>query len=555
METCVIYARVSTDTQETQSQINDLESYSRKQNYITNKIFQERISGLKKSSEREELKNLLFYSIENKIDNILIWEISRLGRLTTDVLTIIDQLNENKINLFIYKDRLNTLLPDKKVDTNTYLLLSILSSISTNEVQLTKERSKRGLLTSAENGIFGGKIIPYGYKKDGKKLVIDDYESEIIKKIFNLNLEGNGTRKISNYLNQNHILTRYNTIFSKPLIINGFTKIPEDFKWVEGSVYSILKNPIYTGFKRYKTKLINLPHLRIIDDFTFNKVQQELKNHTSKKGINIKHFYLLEKTKITCGICNRNYFPYKRQNGKDNRYVCTSRRYYMDCGNTGISIDKLNDSVWYFIRRSNDLKDKIEKSIKNSSIKKEIDKVNLDIKKFSDTLVTINNSEKKLVDLYMSELLSLETYESRYKPIKSEKQKVLLDINNLHSKLTGLINFEQGQSNLRNVLKEIKLDIHIMRDYITDIVSSITIHPVSPNDLLSSNKQDKCVLVQLVLFSSLTPINYIISQRSNKILPLIQGEYSTLKRKLTRPIEKDRIKEMLFSTKQITTIQ
>ena len=62
-------------------------------------------------------------------------------------------------------------------------------------------RIKRGLERSVSEGnVGGGSMVNYGYKKGlTKKLEIDEKESEVVKKIFQLSLEGMGVKRISNY--------------------------------------------------------------------------------------------------------------------------------------------------------------------------------------------------------------------------------------------------------------------------------------------------------------------------------------------------------------------
>ena len=63
--------------------------------------------------------------------------------------------------------------------------------------------------------------------------------------IFHLYLKGYGTSKIANKLNQNKILTRYNKVANK-INIGGVEKNQMDFKWVDGTIYSILNKMIET---------------------------------------------------------------------------------------------------------------------------------------------------------------------------------------------------------------------------------------------------------------------------------------------------------------------
>ena len=82
MKTAVIYARVSsiTDRQNTDRQVSDLQTYAKKMDYEIVEVFTEHISGAKKNEERAVLCECLNYCIKNKIDTLLISELSKIGR-------------------------------------------------------------------------------------------------------------------------------------------------------------------------------------------------------------------------------------------------------------------------------------------------------------------------------------------------------------------------------------------------------------------------------------------------------------------------------------------
>ena len=61
MKKVVIYARVSTNSQDYERQIIDLRDYANRMDYVVVKEFSEKISGAKKVAEREQLSELLNY--------------------------------------------------------------------------------------------------------------------------------------------------------------------------------------------------------------------------------------------------------------------------------------------------------------------------------------------------------------------------------------------------------------------------------------------------------------------------------------------------------------
>lgn len=111
----IIYARVSstTDRQNSDRQISDLMNYARYENLDVIKIFEERISGAKKNCDRQILMDALEFSSKERIDIILVSELSRLGRNAFEVLETVKLLVDKKINLYIQKERF-LLLDEKK---------------------------------------------------------------------------------------------------------------------------------------------------------------------------------------------------------------------------------------------------------------------------------------------------------------------------------------------------------------------------------------------------------------------------------------------------------
>ena len=73
----IIYARVSTSTQDYERQLDELRTYASRMGYEVVKEFSEKISGAKKVEEREALTDLLNFVQNNEVDKVLIYECSR----------------------------------------------------------------------------------------------------------------------------------------------------------------------------------------------------------------------------------------------------------------------------------------------------------------------------------------------------------------------------------------------------------------------------------------------------------------------------------------------
>lgn len=122
-KTVVIYARVSSigDRQSTDRQVKDLTDYAVYQKMEVGKVFEEHISGAKKNDERPVLCEAIKYCKENRIDVLLVSELSRLGRNAFEVLASVNDLLDCGINLYIQKEQF--MLLDKEAN-HLCLLLS-----------------------------------------------------------------------------------------------------------------------------------------------------------------------------------------------------------------------------------------------------------------------------------------------------------------------------------------------------------------------------------------------------------------------------------------------
>lgn len=144
MERVVILARVSTDKQEYERQINELTEYCRKMNWQVEKVFANKISGAVKNEEREEIIELIEYVKSNDICRVVCLEISRVGRNTLEALKIIQTLNENGVSLYVKNYNLETLDSDGKVNPVVSLICTILLEVASMERLTIKERMASG---------------------------------------------------------------------------------------------------------------------------------------------------------------------------------------------------------------------------------------------------------------------------------------------------------------------------------------------------------------------------------------------------------------------------
>lgn len=163
MSKVVIFCRVSTNVQDYQRQVNDLTSFAQSRNWIVQKVFCEKVSGAASKNKRKELIALMDFVSKNKIDRVLVTELSRLGRDTLQVLEVIQELNEKGISLYIQNYNIETLTKEGKVNAMSQFLITILAEVAKMERQTIRERMESGYKNFiATGGQVGRKP---GYRK------------------------------------------------------------------------------------------------------------------------------------------------------------------------------------------------------------------------------------------------------------------------------------------------------------------------------------------------------------------------------------------------------
>lgn len=180
MKKVVLLLRVSTNSQDYEYQRNTLTDICKRNGWEVVHTVENKVSGAKKSEEREEIVELLDYVKNNDVDIVVATEVSRLGRNTLEALKIIEILNENKVNLYFANYGIETLMPDGTVNPIARLILTICLEISAYERNLIKFRMKAGyedyLKRRKENPEL--RLGRQGYKK-GEQEYREDYAQEL----------------------------------------------------------------------------------------------------------------------------------------------------------------------------------------------------------------------------------------------------------------------------------------------------------------------------------------------------------------------------------------
>lgn len=416
---CGIYVRVSTDDQRDNgysidSQLRMIKEYCEKNEYDIVDVYNDAgHSG--KDLMRPEMQRLLKDIKSKKIDKLVAIKVDRLTRNNYDGFWLLNYCEEHDV-------KIELILEPYDVSTaNGEMIFGMNLVFGQRERKEIGARTKRAMEEMALERIHPSQA-PYGYirNKETGHLEVEPIEAEVVKEIFELCKQGNSTRGIATIMKDN----------------NAYLK---QGKWKADRVYKILTNSIYIGifeYGKYKRKPQDILRVEnycepIIDEVTWNATRNVLvKNKHSNYGEYIHLFSGLVKCPI-CGEIMSSSESFKYTNGKQRVY------YHLRCKNHNCSGYGLHYNT-----------EKIETKLKQIleeltlfmlSMDNEIITCNStksdDVKDIEKAIEKLKLQEKRLVDLYLSSNLDVETINHKNDVIKKEidklnQKKVRLDPDN-----------------------------------------------------------------------------------------------------------------------------
>ena len=185
MEKAIIYARVSTQSQDYDRQVAELTKWAEAQ-YEVAGVYSEKISGAKKNADRPQLTEALTAAIEQKA-TIVVWELSRLGRNASELLRTVLELKERGVNVHFKKEGIS-MYQDGKENPFFLVMLSTLAVCAELERGNIRERMKSGYTYFRAKG---GKVG----RKEGYRKTIADYERQHPQLVADLREKAKGKAK------------------------------------------------------------------------------------------------------------------------------------------------------------------------------------------------------------------------------------------------------------------------------------------------------------------------------------------------------------------------
>ena len=175
MKRVCIYARVSTEKQSTDRQVEQLSQIAKNHNWEVVKTYIDVCSGAKTSRPNFDL--MMKDAFAREFETVMCMELSRIGRNTKHLLETVEKLSDKRIDLYIHNQQIDTSSPTGK------LFFTVASAFANFERDLIRERVICGL----ENAKKKGKVL-------GRRTNLTE---EVRIKIQQLRKDGIGIKKIA----------------------------------------------------------------------------------------------------------------------------------------------------------------------------------------------------------------------------------------------------------------------------------------------------------------------------------------------------------------------
>ncbi|MBC8285214.1 MAG: recombinase family protein [Nitrospinae bacterium] len=175
-----LYARVSTDGQTTENQLQELRKVSDRNGWqIIQEFVDHGISGAKGRDQRPAFDEMCKGVVRKEFDLVMAWSVDRLGRSLQHLVTFLDELHSKNVDLFLHRQGIDTTSPAGK------MMFQMLGVFSEFERAMIKERINAGLARA---------------KAQGKTLGRPKVSLQVENKIRKLRSTGKGIRKIASEL-------------------------------------------------------------------------------------------------------------------------------------------------------------------------------------------------------------------------------------------------------------------------------------------------------------------------------------------------------------------
>lgn len=299
MQTAAIYARYSSDSQNEQSiegQLRVCEEYAKRNDIIILNTYIDRaMTG--RNDNRPDFQRMLKDSSRKEWNFIIVYKFDRFARNRYETAIHKKELKDNGVKVLSAMEN----IPDTP---EAIIFESMLEGYAEYYSAELAQKVKRGMFETRRKGLYQGGGVLYGYKIDGRKIVIDENNAAVVRFMYEQYANGIFVKDIIRTLTEKNIFYK-----GKPFVRN--------------SVYNILRNEKYSGVYKHNDEIVDNMYPQIVPTNVFNQVRRKVAaNKYGKKSV--KADFLLRQ-KLICGNCGQ---PMHGESGTTKN---GSRIYYYKC--------------------------------------------------------------------------------------------------------------------------------------------------------------------------------------------------------------------------------
>ena len=357
-----LYERLSRDDElegESNSIVNQkkiLEEYASKNN-LTNIIHftDDGISGTQ--FDRPGFMEMMNGVNQGNIGCIIVKDMSRLGRDYLKVGQCMEILRQKGVRLIAINDNVDSFYREDDFTPFRNIMNEWYARDTSRKIQSTF-RSK------GESGKHTASTPPYGYIKDEKdkdKWIVDEKAAEIVRRIFNLTMDGAGPYKIAKILEADKIDIPAYHQQKMGYGLHQSKNFEHPYRWCSSTIASILKKQEYLGhtvnfktrkhFKDKKSKYVSEDnwlifentHEPIIDQETFDNVQR-IRGNVKRYPDGWGEYHPLTGL-MYCADCGSKMYVHRTNNYKNIPYYVCSNYKKVPCGTLCPSAHRIKAEV------------------------------------------------------------------------------------------------------------------------------------------------------------------------------------------------------------------
>lgn len=308
------------------------------------------------------------------IGTVIVKDMSRIGRDYLKVDQFMELLRQKGVRLIAINDNVDSFY--KEDDFTPFI--NIMNEWYARD---TSRKIKSTFKVKGESGKPTVSTVPYGYLKDqndNNKWIVDKVAAKIVKRIFDLTMQGGGPYRIARILEEEQVPIP--ALHQQRLGVGLYktTQLNYPYRWCSSNIAHILKRQEYLGhtvnfktrkhFKDKKSKYVSEDkwlifentHEPIIDQETFNNVQR-IRGNVKRYPNSWGEFHSLSGL-LYCSDCGSIMYVHRTNNYKNTPYYTCSAYTKTPCGSLCKTAHRIKaENVLELIKQIlNDIKKQIE---------------------------------------------------------------------------------------------------------------------------------------------------------------------------------------------------